>query len=159
LTGNPRLAWDCYRRLVQGYAEVVQGLPRGPFDEITAHALARAHVDLVRELDYRGARQLAHDFLRVFQELAGAPFPEDAHEQLMRGTAAVFRSWDAPKAVAYRKARSIETGNGTAATIQQMVFGNAGGASGSGVAFTRNPASGAPESYLDFEFNAQGEDV
>ena len=159
LTGNPRLAWDCYRRLVQGYAEVVHGLPRGPFDEITAHAQSHAQVDLVGELDYRAARQLAWDFLRVFQELAGAPFPDDPSEQLMRATAAVFRSWDAPKAVAYRRENSIEAVNGTAATIQQMVFGNAGGASGSGVAFTRNPATGAPELYLDFEFNAQGEDL
>jgi pyruvate,orthophosphate dikinase len=159
LTGNPRLAWDCYRRLVQSYAEVVQSLPRTPFDEITAQAQSRAGVDLAGELDYRAARQLARDSLRVFQELAGVPFPDDPREQLMRATAAVFRSWDGPKAVAYRRANGIENGNGTAATIQQMVFGNAGGASGTGVAFTRNPATGAPELYLDFEFNAQGEDV
>ncbi len=149
-TGNPRLAWDCYRRLVQGYAEVVQGLPRGPFDELVAKT---------REYDYSTLRQLTHDMLGRFQELAGIPFPDDPYEQLKQAAAAVFRSWDAPKAATYRAANGIDHDGGTAATVQRMVFGNAGGASGAGVAFTRNPATGAPELYLDFEFNGQGEDV
>ena len=149
-TGNPRLAWDCYRRLVQGYAEVVQGLPRVPFDEL---------VEKQHEFDYRTLRALTHDLLDRFQELAGIPFPQDPHEQLLRASAAVFRSWEAPKAMTYREANGIGHDGGTAVTIQRMVFGNAGGDSGSGVAFTRNPATGAPELYLDFEFNGQGEDV
>ncbi len=149
-TGNPRLAWDCYRRLVQGYAEVVQGLPRGPFDEL---------VEQQTEFDYSTLRQVSRDLLDRFRELAGVPFPDDPHEQLMRAAEAVFRSWDAPKAVTYRTANRIDHDGGTAVTVQRMVFGNAGGASGAGVAFTRNPATGAPELYLDFEFNAQGEDV
>ena len=158
-TGNPRLAWDCYRRLVQGYAAVVQGLPRGAFDELVAGALARAGVEAERELDYDNLRRLTSDFLDRFRELAGIPFPDDPREQLRRATVAVFRSWDAPKAVTYREANGIGHDGGTAATVQRMVFGNAGGSSGAGVAFTRNPATGAPELYLDFEFNAQGEDV
>jgi pyruvate,orthophosphate dikinase len=158
-TGNPRLAWDCYRRLVQGYAEVVQGLPRGPFDELVPQALSRNGVEMQRDLDYSMLRQLTRDMLDRFHEMAGIPFPVDPHEQLRRASAAVFQSWDAPKAVTYRAANGIEHDSGTAVTVQRMVFGNAGGASGAGVAFTRNPAIGAPELYLDFEFNAQGEDI
>jgi pyruvate, orthophosphate dikinase len=157
--GNPRLAWDCYRRLVQGYAEVVQGLPRGPFDELVAQALSCTGVETERELDYRTLRELTRGLLDRFRELAGIPFPDDPNEQLRRATVAVFRSWHARKAVTYRKANGIGHDGGTAATIQRMVYGNAGGASGAGVAFTRNPATGAPELYLDFEFNAQGQDV
>ena len=158
-TGNPRLAWDCYRRLVQSYAEVVQGLPRGPFDKLLAQALSSAGVQAEHELDHGTLRNLTHDLLDRFHELAGIAFPQDPHEQLRRAAVAVFRSWDAPKAVTYRRVNKIESDTGTAVTVQRMVFGNAGGASGSGVAFTRNPATGAKELYLDFEFNAQGEDI
>lgn len=158
-TGNPRLAWDCYRRLVQCYAGVVQGLPRGPFDKLLAQALSRAGVEAEHELDYATLRQLTRDLLDRFHELAGFPFPDEPHEQLRRAAVAVFQSWDAPKAVTYRRANRIQADTGTAVTVQRMVFGNAGGASGSGVAFTRNPATGAPELYLDFLFNAQGEDI
>jgi len=158
-TGNPRLAWDCYRRLVQGYAEVVQCLPRGPFDELVTQALSAAGVELERELDYASLRQLTCKMLDRFHELADLPFPDDPLEQLRRAAVAVFQSWHAPKAVAYRQANRIEHDGGTAATVQRMVFGNSGGASGAGVTFTRNPATGVRELYLDFEFNSQGEDV
>ncbi len=164
LTGNPRLAWDCYRRLIQGYAEVVQGLPCGPLDELLCQALAAAGVESARELDYRALRAVARSMAQRFQELAGEPFPaepfpEDPYVQLQRAAEAVFRSWDAPKAVAYRKMNGIGDELGTAVTVQAMVFGNAGGESGSGVGFTRDPATGEPELYLDFCFNGQGEDV
>ncbi|HMD49161.1 MAG TPA: PEP/pyruvate-binding domain-containing protein, partial [Bryobacteraceae bacterium] len=158
-TGNPRLAWDCYRRLVQSYAEVVEALPRAPFDELVSRALSAAGVDQESELDYATLRKLTGDLLARFHELAGNPFPGDPHEQLRRAALAVFRSWSAPKAIAYRNANGIDHCAGTAATVQRMVFGNAAGASGAGVAFTRNPATGAAELYLDFLFNAQGEDV
>jgi pyruvate,orthophosphate dikinase len=158
-TGNPRLAWDCYLRLVQGYAEVVQGLPRGPFDELLAQALSSNGAEVRRELDYRTLRQLTHAMLDCFHQLAGTPFPADPREQLMQASAAVFRSWNAPKAVTYRTGYGIGHDGGTAVTVQRMVFGNAAGASGSGVVFTRNPATGVPGLYLDFEFNAQGEDI
>ena len=157
--GNPRLAWDCYRRLIQGYAEVVEGLPRGPFEELVAQALTRGGVHAERKLDYEMLRQLTRDLLDCFRELAGSPFPNDPYEQLRRAALAVFRSWSLPKAVAYRAANEIDSAGGTAVTIQRMVYGNAGGASGAGVAFTRDPATGTRELYLDFEFNAQGEDV
>ena len=158
-TGNPRLAWDCYRRLVQGYAEVVEGLPRGPFDELVAQGLKSVDVEKESELDHATLRDLTGELLNRFEELAGFPFPEDPIEQLRKAALAVFRSWDAPKAVAYRRANGIDPDGGTSVTVQRMVYGNAGGDSGAGVAFTRNPATGAAELYLDFEFNAQGEDV
>jgi pyruvate,orthophosphate dikinase len=158
-TGNPRLAWDCYRRFVQGYAEVVSGLPRGPFDTLVARARSEAGIETEREMDYASLRKLTRNLLDCFHELAGMPFPDDPMDQLTQTTVAVFRSWNAPKAAAYRTANGIKHEGGTATTIQRMVFGNAGGASGAGVAFTRNPATGARELYLDFDFNAQGEDV
>jgi len=158
-TGNPRLAWDCYRHLVQNYAQVVLGFPRGAFDEPVAQALKGAGAGAERELDYDSLRRLTRDLLGRYREVAGIPFPDDPHEQLRRATLAVLRSWDAPKAVTYRRANGIEHEGGTAATIQRMVFGNASGRSGAGVAFTRDPATGHPGLYLDFEFNAQGEDV
>ena len=158
-TGNPRLAWDCYRRLIQGYAEVVARLPRAPFDEPLSQALASTGVQRESELDYLALRTVTRELLKHYRELTGVPFPQDPREQLKQAVRAVFRSWDAPKATTYRNANGIKHDGGTAAMVQHMVFGNAGGASGAGVAFTRNPANGAHELYLDFELNAQGEDV
>jgi len=159
LSGNPRLAWDCYRRLIQGYAEVVQGLNTEPFDELTRAALAVEDVENERMLDHRALQRLVQAMLFRFRELAGAPFPQSPTDQLEQATDAVFRSWDAPKAVEYRRLNHIGDDIGTAVTVQTMVFGNAGGTSGAGVAFTRNPATGEDELYLDFQFNGQGEDV
>lgn len=159
LTGNPRLAWDSYRRLIQSFAEVVQKLPTEPFNRLIRDAVSSADLTSERELDYRSLRRLAHGMLDEYRALAGTAFPQDPQEQLARAAAAVFGSWDAPKAVAYRRLNGIDDALGTAVTIQTMVFGNAGGASGAGVAFTRNPASGEPELYVDFQFNGQGEDV
>ncbi len=159
LTGNPRLGWDSYRRLVQGYAEVVAKLPTAPFDALVAAALERDEASSERELDHRSLRALTLDMLDCHRTLTGSDFPADPHEQLVNAAAAVFRSWDAPKAVSYRRLNGIGEEGGTAVTVQSMVFGNAGGASGSGVGFTRNPATGAREFYYDFQFNGQGEDV
>ena len=159
LIGNPRLAWDSYRRLVQGYAEVVCQLPVQPFAQMVETAVAGAAIEHERELDHRTLREIVRDMMRLFEELAGFPFPQDPYAQLRAATEAVFRSWDAPKAQTYRKSNGIDDGGGTAATVQMMVFGNAGGASGAGVGFTRDPATGNPEIYLDFLFNGQGEDV
>ncbi|HEY4359566.1 MAG TPA: PEP/pyruvate-binding domain-containing protein [Bryobacteraceae bacterium] len=158
-TGNPRLAWDSYRRLVQGYAEVVENLPALPFEELTAQSLAEAGVETEHELDYAALRGLTRAMICRFEELAGKPFPQDPREQLLRAAGAVFRSWDSPKAASYRRLNGMDNRGGTAVTVQCMVFGNAGGASGSGVGFTRNPSTGEPELYLDFQFNGQGEDV
>jgi len=159
LTGNPRLAWDSYRRLVQAYAEVVAGLPTAPFDALVAAALAQADAETERELDHRDLRTLTRAMLDCYRTLAGGIFPADPHEQLASATAAVFRSWYADKAASYRRMNGIDDAAGTAVTVQTMVYGNSGGLSGAGVGFTRNPAIGTRELYFDFQFNAQGEDV
>lgn len=159
LTGNPRLAWDSYRRLVQSYAEVVTNLPTAPFDLLVAAALGRAEADSEQELDHRELRALTMAMLDCYRTLTGRVFPANPHEQLAEAAGAVFRSWFAPKAASYRRLNGISDEPGTAVTVQTMVYGNAGGTSGAGVAFTRNPATGARELYYDFQFNAQGEDV
>ena len=159
LTGNPRLAWDSHRRLVQGYAAVVANLPAAPFDTLMASALEEAGAESERELDHRSLRTLTLAMLDSYETLSGRAFPVDPLQQLAEAAAAVFRSWDAPKAASYRRLNGISDAGGTAVTVQTMVYGNAGGASGAGVGFTRNPASGAREFYFDFKFNAQGEDV
>ena len=159
LTGNPRLAWDSYRRLVQGYAEVVANIPTAPFDALIVDFLQREEVENERELDHRALRSLTLAMLDCYRMQTGDEFPSDPQKQLAEAVAAVFRSWDAPKAASYRRLNGISDEAGTAVTVQTMVFGNAGGGSGSGVAFTRNPATGARELYFDFQFNAQGEDV
>lgn len=159
LTGNPRLAWDSYRRLVQGFAEVVAGLDAAPFEAALAEAVGAAQVETERELDHLALRALTGEMLVLFERLAGRPFPADPMEQLTQAAAAVFASWDAAKAVAYRRLNLLDDDAGTAVTVQTMVFGNAGGGSGAGVGFTRDPATGARELYFDFCFNGQGEDV
>lgn len=159
LTGNPRLAWDCYRRFVEGYAEVVAGLPPGPFEAIMAQAMAEAGVESARALDHRSLRRATLAMLERFHALAGAPLSPDPRVQLRMTAAAVFRSWDAPKAATYRRLNGIADDAGTAVTVQTMVFGNAGGTSGAGVGFTRDPTTGARDLYFGFVFNGQGEDV
>lgn len=158
-TGNPRLAWDSFRRFVQGYAEVVTGLPTAPFDALVAAAMQAADAATERELDHRALKNLTLAMLACYRTLAGYPFPADPREQLAAAALAVFRSWDAPKAASYRQLNHISDTSGTAVTVQTMVYGNAGSTSGAGVGFTRNPATGAREFYFDFQFNAQGEDV
>ena len=159
LSGNPRLVWDSYRRLIESYAEIVAGLPGAPFETARREALATASVIVPAELDFRALRALAQRELELYAAGAGQPFPQSPVEQLEQAVAAVFRSWDATKARWYREAHRIDHGLGTAVTVQRMVFGNAGGTSGAGVGFTRNPATGAAELYVDFAPNAQGEDV
>jgi pyruvate,orthophosphate dikinase len=159
LSGNPRLAWDSYRRLVQQYAQVVHGARGGAFDEIAAAAVAQAGAQGVRELDFESLARLAADSLDLFADITGAPFPQDPREQLEAATVAVLDSWRSARATEYRRLHGIADAMGTAVTVQRMVFGNAGGTSGSGVGFTRDPATGENRLYLDFLFNAQGEDV
>jgi pyruvate,orthophosphate dikinase len=155
-TGNPRLVWDAYRRLVATFGEVVAGLPAAHFDE-AATALFPGRDE--RELDFAELRSLAQRFLEVYAQSAGKPFPQNPAEQLGSGIDAVFASWQSPKAREYRRLNHIAADIGTAVTVQCMVFGNAGGQSGAGVGFTRDPASGEPAPWVDFLFNAQGEDV
>jgi pyruvate,orthophosphate dikinase len=159
LTGNARLAWDCYRRLVQSYAEIVHQRPRAPFESMLDAALATHDAASLRELDHGALRELTHACLAHFERDVGMPFPQDPQQQLECAVRAVWRSWTSDRAVTYRRLHGIADEMGTAVTVQQMVYGNAGGASGAGVGFTRNPADGAAELYLDFLFDAQGEDV
>ena len=159
LTGNPRLAWDSYRRLVQSFAETVHGADPAPFRETLARALERDGLTQARELDFRGLAALTEEFLQLHEDLAGRRFPQDPRMQLEAAVDAVFRSWRSDRARVYRAMHNVAEDLGTAVTIQRMVFGNAGGTSGSGVAFTRDPSTGDNRLYVDFMFNSQGEDV
>jgi len=155
-TGNPRLVWDAYRRLVATYGEVVSGLDAKAFDAET-DALTAGRDE--RELDFAELRELTHRFLAVHAQLAGRPFPQDPQQQLTDAIRAVLDSWQSDKACEYRRVNELSDVMGTAVTVQAMVFGNAGGRSGAGVGFTRDPATGEPHLWVDFMFNAQGEDV
>jgi len=159
LTGNPRHAWDSYRRLIQTYAEVVHGLSPDPFARLLSDVMQREEVPNVTELDVADLKSLAHAFLDHYAAEKGTPFPQDPLVQLRGAAEAVFRSWCSPRAVEYRRLRGLDDRAGTAVTVQAMVFGNMGETSGAGVGFTRDPATGAKELYLDFLWNAQGEDV
>jgi len=155
-TGNPRLVWDAYRRLVAAYGEVVAGLSNQIFDE--ASTLLFGTVD-EQELDFADLQELTRRFLDVYAQAAGQPFPQQPAQQLSGAIQAVFASWQSPKAREYRLLNNIPDTLGTAVTVQSMVFGNTGGQSGAGVGFTRDPASGEPVLWVDFLFNSQGEDV
>jgi len=155
-TGNPRLVWDTYRRLVASYGEVVAGVPAAVFDAESA-ALVGSRDE--RELDFAELRTLTRRYLEAYAAAVGTPFPQDPQAQLSGAIGAVFASWQSPKACEYRRQHSIPDAIGTAVTVQTMVYGNAGGRSGSGVGFTRDPVSGEPRLWVDFLFNAQGEDV
>lgn len=155
-TGNPRLVWDAYRRLVATYGEVVAGLPGSLFTAANA-ALFGAREE--RDLDFAEMRLLTRRFLEVYAAAAGRPFPQTPEAQLSGAIEAVFASWQSDKAREYRRLNRLADTIGTAVTVQQMVFGNAGGQSGAGVGFTRDPASGEPVLWVDFLFNSQGEDV
>lgn len=159
MTGNARLVWDCYRRLIQSFAEVVCGCPAGPFEDALTETLRSSGEEDAGELDFMALRELTRRYLEIFHSLAGREFPQNPIDQLADAVEAVFKSWNSPKAVEYRRLNDLDDSAGTAVTVQRMVFGNAGGDSGSGVAFTRDPATGENRLYLDFAFNAQGEDV
>ncbi len=159
LTGNPRLAWDSYRRFVESFASVVRACPRAPFEQNVRRSLSAAGAQSTRELPASALMELARAQARCFEELLGAPLPQDPFEQLAASVQAVLASWDAPKAREYRRAHGIPEEPGTAVILQQMVFGNAGGVSGAGVGFTRDPAVGERHLYMDFLLDAQGEDV
>jgi pyruvate,orthophosphate dikinase len=155
-TGNPRLVWDAYRRLIASYGEVVEGIASQHFEDATS-ALYGTRDE--RELDFAELRTLSLRFLDVYQQTAGRIFPQDPKQQLSGAINAVLASWQSSKASEYRRMNHISDTLGTAVTIQSMVFGNSGGQSGSGVGFTRNPVTGEAAPWVDFLFNAQGEDV
>jgi pyruvate, orthophosphate dikinase len=159
LTGNPRLAWDSYRRLIESFAGVVHGCPREPFEEAMRRTLVDADASSPRELSAAELEAVVQGHLDRYHELVGSPFPQDPMDQLAQAVAAVLASWDAAKAREYRRLHDISDDLGTAVIIQRMVFGNAGGVSGAGVGFTRDPALGEPRLYMDFLLDAQGEDI
>ena len=159
LTGNPRLVWDSYRRLVQSFAETVHRARSAPFDAALAKRMAEAGVASASDLDFDALRALTREFLDLHESETGAAFPQQPAQQLEAAVVAVWDSWASEKAIRYRRIQGIPEDGGTAVTVQRMVYGNAGGTSGAGVAFTRDPATGANALYLDFLFNAQGEDV
>ncbi len=155
-TGNPRLAFDSWRRFIQTYAEVVGGMEIAPFDQALARMIQAENVAHEGELDPEALERLAAEFLVLAEDAAP---PSDPMEQLFGAARAVYLSWRGPRAETYRRMNGLDQLLGTAVTVQIMVFGNAGGASGSGVAFSRDPATGAKMFYADFLFDAQGDDV
>jgi pyruvate, orthophosphate dikinase len=159
MTGNPRMVWDSYRRLIQSFAEVVAGAPREPYEAALAGCMREEGIERVQDLDFKTLERLAAGYLDIYAEQTGRAFPQDPFDQLEAAVEAVLRSWQSPRAVAYRRLAAIDDTLGTAVTVQRMVFGNSGGTSGAGVAFTRNPATGENELYMDFASNVQGEDV
>lgn len=158
-TGNPRHAWDSYRRLVQSFGESACGLPAEGFERLVDARLASETASTAGELDAAALKELAQQSLGWFRSRTGRAFPQDPQRQLIEAVEAVFRSWQSPRAVEFRRLRGLEDLPGSAVTIQAMAYGNLGGNSGSGVAFTRDPATGGKSLYLDFLPNAQGEDV
>ena len=158
-TGDPVFVWDCYRRLISAYAETVERCSPAPFAAVTDEALRRHRVPDASELDVAALRELVGHLTDTYQSTVGRPFPQDPAQQLMRAVEAVLRSWNAERAVAYRRMQNLPDDGGTAVTVQAMVFGNMGATSGSGVGFTRDPATGANELYLDYLPGRQGEDI
>ncbi len=158
-SGNPRQAYDCYRRLVRDYGEVVFGADADQFDALLARRCALQNLGGPSELDSKTLRELANESLQLTLALTGQSFPQDPMEQLLGAVEAVLRSWNDDKACHYRRINGIDDAMGTAVTVQAMVFGNNGVTSGAGVGFTRDPATGENQPYLDFLFNSQGEDV
>ncbi|MFY9577842.1 MAG: pyruvate, phosphate dikinase [Gaiellaceae bacterium] len=158
-TGNPRFASDSYRRLIQMYGEVVEGIPAHKFEEALTNAKRERGAQHDTELDQSDLTGLIGLYKSIFVQEAGHEFPVDAREQLNRAIRAVFDSWDSPRAQVYRRTYGIPDDLGTAVNVVQMVFGNKGDESGTGVAFTRNPSTGEHGLYGEFLPNAQGEDV
>ena len=159
LTGNPRFAYDSYRRFIQMFSDVVMDIPKHTFEVIIDEIKDKKGVKLDNELDADDLKELVVRFKAHYKNNKGVDFPTDPKTQLMESIKAVFRSWDNPRANVYRRMNEIPSWWGTAVNVQMMVFGNTGDDSGTGVAFTRNPSTGEKKLYGEFLMNAQGEDV
>ena len=157
--GDPRFAWDSYRRFIQMYADVVLELDHGAFEEALEIAKEDRGVHLDTDLDASDLHALVGRYKELVEELWGKPFPQDVHEQLWGAVGAVFGSWQSERAKVYRRLNSIPGSWGTAVNVQAMVFGNMGDTSATGVAFTRDPSTGERAYYGEYLINAQGEDV
>ena len=158
-SGNPRWAYDCYRRFIQMYSDVVMEVGKKYFEELIDQMKAKRGVTMDTELTADDLKELAEQFKAEYKEKIGSDFPSDPKEQLMGAVKAVFRSWDNPRANVYRRMNEIPYSWGTAVNVQMMAFGNMGDDCGTGVAFTRNPATGEKKLFGEFLTNAQGEDV
>ncbi|MCB7302831.1 pyruvate, phosphate dikinase [Bariatricus massiliensis] len=158
-SGNPRWAWDCYRRFIQMYSDVVMEVGKKYFEELIDKMKEEKGVTQDVDLTAEDLKELANQFKAEYKEMIGAEFPTDPKEQLMGAIKAVFRSWDNPRANVYRRDNDIPYSWGTAVNVQMMAFGNMGETSGTGVAFTRDPATGEKKLMGEFLMNAQGEDV
>ena len=159
LTNNPRFAYDSYRRFIQMFADVVMEISKENFEKIFDQRKKDKGVALDTELDAEDLKYCVEQFKKRYKEIKGEDFPQDPKTQLFEAVKAVFRSWDNPRANVYRRLNNIPYDWGTAVNVQSMVFGNMGEDSGTGVAFSRNPATGENEVFGEYLFNAQGEDV
>ena len=159
-TNNARFAYDSYRRFIQMYADVVMEVPKSHFEKIIDEVKAAKNIKYDTELTVDDLKELVARFKQTYKDaMNGEEFPQNPKEQLMGAVKAVFRSWDNPRAVVYRRMNGIPSDWGTAVNVQTMVFGNMGSTSGTGVAFTRNPSTGEKGIYGEYLINAQGEDV
>mgnify|MGYP000964642749 CR=1 FL=1 len=158
-TDNPRFAYDSYRRFIQMFSDVVMELPKSEFEKIIDAKKAKKGVKQDIDLDENDMKDLVKEFKAFYKEKKGVDFPTEPADQLMEAVKAVFRSWDNPRADVYRRMNEIPYSWGTAVNVQEMVFGNSGDNSGTGVAFTRNPATGEKKLFGEYLINAQGEDV
>ena len=158
-SGNPRWAWDCYRRFIQMFSDVVMEVGKKYFEELIDAMKKKRGITYDVEMTADDLKELASQFKAEYLAKIGKPFPQDAKEQLFAAVEAVFRSWDNPRANVYRMDHDIPYSWGTAVNVQMMAFGNMGDDCGTGVAFTRNPATGEKGLMGEFLMNAQGEDV
>jgi len=158
-SNNPRFAADSYRRLIQMFGNVVLEIPKSAFDEVFDAKKKQKKTKLDTDLDAKALNEVIEEYKKVVKKHAKRDFPQDPHEQLVMARDAVFRSWQNERAKHYRRINNIDDMLGTAVNVQAMVYGNLGDTSGTGVGFTRNPATGAKEFYGEFLMNAQGEDV
>src|SRR5213080_2395261 len=156
---NPRFAYDSYRRLIQMFGNVVLDIPKSAFDEVFDAKKKQKKAKLDTDLDAKALKEVIEEYKKVVKKHTKHDFPQNPHEQLVMARDAVFRSWQNDRAKHYRRINNIDDMLGTAVNVQAMVFGNLGDTSGTGVGFTRNPATGAKEFYGEFLMNAQGEDV
>jgi len=160
-TGNERFSWDAYRRLIQMFGNVVDGIEHEKFEHILEEIKQKKGIRLDTELDVRDLKDVVDGYKKLYRQEKGESFPDDAKEQLDKAIKAVFESWSNPRAIAYRRINNISESKifGTAVNVQAMVFGNMGEDCGTGVAFTRNPSTGNKAPYGEYLTNAQGEDV
>ena len=158
-SGNPRWAWDCYRRFIQMFSDVGKEVDKAKFEDVLDDIKAEKGVKFDTDLDADDLKEVIKRYKGIYRKALNEEFPQDPKDQIFEAIKAVFRSWDNPRAIYYRRMNDIPGDWGTAVNVQTMVFGNMGDTSGTGVAFTRNPSTGEKQIYGEYLINAQGEDV